>query len=167
MHILAFDGSIIRLLKKNIETMIKTIIRLGLLLLVGVLVYNYFLGTQEEKESSERIFNEVKDLGQATWSLLKSEKEKFDQGKYDEALSKIDDIFEKIKGEASKDNNEEALQEVRDLQFQQEKLKDRIATTDMESEAPEATKEKEAISDEWQRILQKTEEVMKKVEKQE
>jgi ElaB/YqjD/DUF883 family membrane-anchored ribosome-binding protein len=147
--------------------MIKTIIRLGLLLLVGVLVYNYFLGTQEEKESSERIFNEVKDLGQATWSLLKSEKEKFDQGKYDEALSKIDDIFEKIKGEASKDNNEEALQEVRDLQFQQEKLKDRIATTDMESEAPEATKEKEAISDEWQRILQKTEEVMKKVEKQE
>jgi ElaB/YqjD/DUF883 family membrane-anchored ribosome-binding protein len=147
--------------------MIKTIIRLGILLLVGVLAYNYFLGTQEEKESSERIFNEVKDLGQATWSLLKSEKEKFDQGKYDEALSKIDDIFEKIKGEASKDNNEEALQEVRDLQFQQEKLKDRIATTDMESEAPEATKEKEAISDEWQRILQKTEEVMKKVEKQE
>lgn len=147
--------------------MIKTVIRLGVLLLVGVLVYNYFLGTQEEKESSKRIFNEVKDLGEATWSLLKSEKEKFDQGKYDEALSKIEDIFEKVKGEADKLHNEEALQDIRDLQFQQEKLKDRIATTDMESEDPEVAKEKEAISEEWQRILQKTEEVMKKVEKQE
>ncbi len=147
--------------------MIKTIIRLGLLLLVGVLVYNYFLGTQEEKESSKRIFNEVKDLGEATWNLLKSEKEKFDEGKYDEALSKIDDIFDKVKGEASKENNQEALQEIRDLEFEQEKLKDRIATTDMESQEPEAAKEKEAISEEWQRILKKTEEVMKKVEKQE
>lgn len=147
--------------------MIKTIIRLGLLLLVGVLVYNYFLGTQEEKESSKRIFNEVKDLGKATWDLLKSEKEKFDEGKYDEALSKIDDIFDKVKGEASKVNDQEAVQEIRDLQFQQEKLKDRIATTDMESQDPEAVREKEAISQEWQRILQKTEEVMKKVEKQE
>lgn len=145
--------------------MIKTVIRLGLLLVVGVLVYNYFMGTQEEKATSKQIFNEVKDLGQATWSLLKAEKEKFDQGKYDEALSKIEDIFDKVKGEASKLQNNEAVQDIQDLEFQQEKLKDRIATTDMESTDPQAMKEKEPISEEWQRILQKTEEVMKKVEK--
>ena len=146
--------------------MIKTIIRLGIFLLLGVLVYNYFLGTQEEKATSQKIFNEVKNLGEATWGLLKSEKEKFDQGKYDEALSKVDDIFDKVKGEASKLNNNEAVQDIKDLEFEQKKLKDRIATTDMESVEPEVVKEKEEISEEWKRILQKTEEVMKKVEKQ-
>jgi len=143
--------------------MIKTIIRLGVILLIGILVYNYFLGTQEEKATSEKIFNEVKDLGKATWDLLKSEKEKFDQGKYDEALSKVEDIFEKVKGEAAKVNDQTALEEVRELEQEQQKLKDRIATTDMEKNP----QEKEAISEEWQRILEKTEEVMKKVEKQE
>ncbi len=147
--------------------MIKTAIRIGLLLVVGVLVYNYFLGTQEEKESSERIFKEVKDLGKATWDLLKSEKEKFDQGKYDEALSKVEDIFNKVKDEADKLNDQSALEEIRELEHEQQKLKDRISTTNLESTDSATAREKEAISEEWQRILQKTEEVMKKVEKQE
>ncbi len=147
--------------------MIKTAIRLGLLLVIGIVAYNYFLGSQEEKESSERIFQEVKNLGKATWGLLKAEKEKFDQGKYDEALSKIGDIFDKVKGEASKLKDNKALQEIRDLEFEQEKLKDRISTTDMESNDPEAQKQREAISEEWRRILDKTEKVMQQMEQQE
>ena len=61
----------------------KSILKLALILVVGILIYNYFLGTDEEKQQSKEIFTEVRDLGKAAWGLLKSEKEKFDEGKYD------------------------------------------------------------------------------------
>lgn len=138
--------------------MIKFAFRTILLLVVGILVYNYFMGTPEEKESSKKIFNEVKNLGETTWNLLKREKEKLDEGKYDEALTKIEDIFDKLKGEAQQSNNAELLEEVRVLEYDQQKLKDRISSTDVETE--KSTQEKEAISSEWKRILNKTENLM-------
>lgn len=143
--------------------MIKTAIRLGLLLVIGIIVYNYFLGTPEEKESSRKIFNEVKKLGESTWALLKSEKDKLDEGKYDEALTKMEDIFDKIKGEAKNENNAELMEEVRVLEYDQQKLKDRINSTNLEATNEQ---EKEAISTEWQRILTKTENLMNEAEKE-
>ena len=69
--------------------MIKSILRLAAILVVGILFYNYFLGTPTEKEQSKKVFSKVKDLGRDAWDLLKTEKEKLDEGKYDEALDKI------------------------------------------------------------------------------
>jgi predicted RNase H-like nuclease (RuvC/YqgF family) len=80
--------------------MIKSILKLLAILVVGILIYNYFLGTPEEKSTSQKIFKEFKDVGVAVTGLLKSEKEKFDEGKYDQALDKIGQVIDKLKSSA-------------------------------------------------------------------
>ena len=69
--------------------MIRSLIKLLFILIVGVLIYNYFLGTPEEKENAKNIFSEVKDVAVGVKQLIKSEREKFDKGKYDDAVDKM------------------------------------------------------------------------------
>ena len=77
--------------------MIKSILKLAIVLVIGIVAYNYFLGTPEEKASSEKIIGKVADIGKAGWGLLKGEYQKFRDGKYDKALDKIGGLLDKAK----------------------------------------------------------------------
>ena len=55
----------------------KTLLKIAAFLIIAVLVYNYFAGTPSEKAQSEKIFNEVKDLGSSVADLVKDEHKKF------------------------------------------------------------------------------------------
>ena len=147
--------------------MIKSLLRLGLILVVGILIYNYFLGTDSEKATSKKIFSEVRDLGEATWDLLKSEKEKFDQGKYDEALDKIGNLLGSLKSKAEKLEDSGLLDELQGLDRKRKDLQDQLSETEVkEYDNTEAAKaEKEAIKKAIRELSQKTEEVMNKMEK--
>ena len=69
--------------------MIRSIIKVGLFLIVGILVYNFFFGSAEEKAQSKEIINKATDVGKAGVGLLRDEVAKFRSGKYDNALDKI------------------------------------------------------------------------------
>jgi hypothetical protein len=69
--------------------MIGFLFKIGLSLVVLLLVYNYFLGTPEEKSNSKEIISEVIHLGKSSWELLRTEKQKLSEGKYDLALDKV------------------------------------------------------------------------------
>ncbi|MFK8114987.1 MAG: hypothetical protein AB8B91_22485, partial [Rubripirellula sp.] len=69
--------------------MVKTLFKLVLVLVVGLLSYNYFFGTAEEKERSRQVVAQVGELTSSVVDLLKTEKQKYDAGKYDAAFSKI------------------------------------------------------------------------------
>lgn len=77
--------------------MIKSVIKLGLFLVVGILVYNFFLGTPEEKAQSKQIFGKAVEVGKAGVGLIKDEVEKFKSGKYDDALDKVGGLLSKAK----------------------------------------------------------------------
>jgi hypothetical protein len=77
--------------------MIKSIVKLGLILLVGVIAYNYFLGDAEEKEKARDIVGKTVDIGKAGVGLLKEEYQKFKDGKYDKALDKVGDLLKDAK----------------------------------------------------------------------
>ncbi len=77
--------------------MIKFLLKLAAVVVVGILSYNFFFGTDEEKEHSREVFNQVKELGKSIGGLIKSEKAKFDEGKYDDAMSKITSAFKNLK----------------------------------------------------------------------
>lgn len=77
--------------------MIKSVLRLAVVLVIGILVYNYFLGTPEEKASAKNIGNKVLDIGKAGVGLLKDEYKKFRDGKYDKALDKVGNLLDKAK----------------------------------------------------------------------
>jgi cytochrome c556 len=84
---------------KKIKSM-RTLIQLALVLLVGILVYNYFYGTSEEKAQSREVFKKTGQTVGAAWNLLKSEKAKFDAGKYDNALDKLGGAYRAIRERA-------------------------------------------------------------------
>lgn len=77
--------------------MIKSVVKLGLILLVGIIAYNYFLGDPEEKEKARDIVGKTVDIGKAGVGLLKEEYQKFKDGKYDKALDKVGDLLKDAK----------------------------------------------------------------------
>lgn len=140
------------------------LLKLAALLVIGILVYNYFFGTTEEKAQSKEIFSEAKDLGKAAWGLLKSEKEKFEDGKYDEAVDKVGGLFKNLKTKAQEAKDSDALAELRELEKQRLELEKRLDAVDEYDKSKAAAKENEAIKRDWDDLLERTEALMKRME---
>ncbi len=144
----------------------KSLIRLALLLIVGILVYNYFLGSEEEKETSKKIFGEVRDLGQATWALLKSEKEKFDEGKYDEAVDKLSGLIDRLRGHAETlENNKDLIARINELEQERKNLSDKIDEPESFDKATEQRRQYQ-IKRESEDLMREIETLMKDMERQ-
>jgi len=138
--------------------MIKSLLKLGLLLVIGILVYNYFLGTPEEKASSKKVFTEIKEVGKSVGGLLKAEKEKFDAGKYDNALDKIGGMFDKLKSKV-KDGSDQ-FKEIKELEEKKNKLKERLSEGG--DTLPE--EEKQALKKELEELIKETEKLAGEIE---
>lgn len=80
--------------------MIRSLLKLAALLVAGILIYNYFFGTDSEKENSRKIFGQVRDVVVSVGQLVKSEKAKFDAGKYDAALEKLGGVYKAVRTQA-------------------------------------------------------------------
>lgn len=80
--------------------MIRSLVKLGLMVLVAILVYNYFFGTNEEKAQSQQVFGKARDLVVAGADIIKSEKNKFDAGKYDKVMDQLGGAYKTIRERA-------------------------------------------------------------------
>ena len=123
-------------------------------MVVGILVYNFFLGTPEEKASSKRIFNEIADVGKSVGQLIKAEKEKFDQGKYNDALQKMGNIFNDLK-EKAKDSGD-LLDRINDLEEKKENLEKELELTEKGETEEQKAKE---LTRELEQLIEKTEDL--------
>ncbi len=141
-----------------------TLIKLGLMLLVGILIYNYFFGSVEEKDTSKKIFTEVRDLGKATWGLLRSEKQKFNEGKYDEAVDKVDGLLDRLRGHAKTiDDNKDLLTRLDRLDRERNELEEKI---DRPSDYEGTEKQRQAeVRREWEALMAETEDLMQDMER--
>jgi hypothetical protein len=77
--------------------MIRKIISFAIFLVIGLLTYNYFFGTAQEKEQAQDIFAKGVEVVGASTDLLRAEYQKFNDGKYDEALDNINGLLSKLK----------------------------------------------------------------------
>ncbi|HMG16137.1 MAG TPA: hypothetical protein VK590_11855 [Saprospiraceae bacterium] len=93
--------------------MIRFLIKIAVVLIIGILVYNYFFGTNDEKETSKKVFGEVKELAVSIKDLVKSEKTKFDAGKYDKAIEKINSAVNSVENQVH--NNKKLTNEMKQL----------------------------------------------------
>ncbi len=82
--------------------MIGFIIKLAVIAVVGILGYNYFFGSAEEKAQSTKVFGQVKEVAVSVGELAKSEKAKYDAGKYDAALDKLAHAYQAAREGAQK-----------------------------------------------------------------
>ena len=75
----------------NSSTMIRSIVKFGVLLVVGLVFFNYFLGTPDEKAKAKNTISKAKeagkviggvllDLGKDGVALLKEEKQNLMRG---------------------------------------------------------------------------------------
>ena len=145
----------------------KSIIRLGLLLVVGILLYNLFLGSPEEQAQSREIFGKVKELAKSSIDLLKSEKDKYDEGKYDGALDRIGNVFGKLKKNAEEIQDSELLDRLAELEDKRKALEQHLQESEVQEYDDQAAenRDKEEIQKEWESLIQETEDLMKKMEK--
>ncbi|NJC25944.1 hypothetical protein [Neolewinella antarctica] len=104
--------------------MIKFILKIGLVLVVGIVGYNYFLGDATEKAQSREMVGKVRDIGGDAWKLLKSEKVKMNEGKYDDALDKLDKLYADLKDRAQKVKDSGALDRLNELVERRGELED-------------------------------------------
>jgi len=124
--------SIISIHYQSSIKMIGNLLKLLLIVVLGILIYNYFLGSDTEKQNAKKIFGEVKDVGVAVKDLLKSEKQKFDAGKYDQALDKLETMLDKLKRTAK--DGEEHLDRIQELERKRDALEKELAEYEQEME---------------------------------
>ena len=105
--------------------MLRSLLKFGVLLVIGILIYNFFFGSSAEKEQSKKVFGETKVLFNSVRDLVKGEREKFDAGKYDNAVSKVRNVFGKLRETAN--DNKDVLSELDDLDKKRQAIEDRLA----------------------------------------
>ena len=110
--------------------MLRTLLKLALLLVVGLLAYNYFLGTPEEKEQSRVIVGKARELGSEAWKLLKTERTKLKEGKYDDALNRLESLYVDLKNVAAEARDSETLRKLEDLSQRRRELQDGLDQAD-------------------------------------
>lgn len=103
--------------------MIRSLVKLGLVLLVCILVYNYFFGTTEEKAQSQLVFGKARELVVAGANVLKGEKQKFDAGKYDQVMDQLGDAYKAIRDNA-KFLDTKVVQELENLEQRKQRLQE-------------------------------------------
>lgn len=113
--------------------MFRSLFKLALLLIGGILVYNYFFGTSTEKENSRKIFGEMRDVVVSVGSLVKEEKAKFDAGKYDTALDKLGGAYRAIR-ERAEYVDQKVLKRLDDLEQRKAQIEQELNSIEQKDE---------------------------------
>jgi len=142
--------------------MIKSALKLAVVLIIGVLVYNFFLGTEEEKQNSKAIFREVKDVAVGVKELVKSEKKKFDAGKYDRAIEKIGVVLQKLK-KTAKEIDDKYIDRIDDLAKKRKALQEELASFNSDENDTSRRKERKNARDTI-KIQRELDDLMKETE---
>lgn len=105
----------------------KFLLKLALVLAIALVGYNYFLGNEAEKENSREIIQKVEELGVSIGKLIKSEKQKYDEGKYEDALANVNSLISSLKEKIS---DLDLTEKLKTLEEKKDLLKEKIKDID-------------------------------------
>ncbi|MEZ4924793.1 MAG: hypothetical protein R3A50_00850 [Saprospiraceae bacterium] len=111
--------------------MIRSLVKLALLLVAAILVYNYLFGTSQEKENSRKVFGQLREVVVSVTDLVKAEKEKFDAGKYDVALKKLGNAYKAVREQAQY-VDDKVIKRLDDLETRKSVLEQELKSIDRE-----------------------------------
>ena len=109
--------------------MIRSLLKLALMAVVCIVIYNRFFGSDVEKDQSKRIFKGVGNVFTEVRDLVQSERGKFDAGKYDVALGKMQGILENLKNHASDSKDANLQKQIAQLQQRKATLENQVDIT--------------------------------------
>ncbi len=128
--------------------MIRSLLKIAALLIAVILVYNYFFGTNEEQENSRKVFGQIRGVVVSVGQLVRSEKDKFDAGKYDAALDKLGGVYKIIRTQAQH-VDEKVIKRLGELETRKTELAqelNEIEAGDQQAAANQSGKKKDAKS---------------------
>jgi type II secretory pathway component PulM len=105
--------------------MIKSLLKIGVLLVVAILIYNRWFGTSEEKETSKKVFGQMRGVVTSVAGIMRTEREKFDNGKYDKVMDKLGDAYTTVR-EKAQFVDENVLQRLSELEKRKAQLQKEI-----------------------------------------
>ena len=109
--------------------MIRMLLKLGLLAVVCIIIYNFFFGSADEKATSKRIFKGVGNVFTEVRDLVRMERDKFDAGKYDVALGKMQGVLENLKNHASSNKDANLQKQIAELEKRKASLENQVDAT--------------------------------------
>lgn len=134
----------------------RTIVNIVLIVLIAVIGYNYFFGSSDEKTDSQEIVEQVKDLGRSIGGLIKSEKQKMDEGKYDGVFDKIEDIFKALESQLGSGDTDQK-EELHELEKDKRKLEEEVKEAE---ENAVSSEKKDELDTKLRELLEKTEKLL-------
>lgn len=139
----------------------KTLLKLGFLLLAGVLTYNYFFGDEAEKETSRKVVSEIKDVGVAIKNFVKDEHQRIKEGKYKKVLAKVDDALTGIEAKV-KNMDKETLAEYKKLKRESKDLESELDSIEKDEKGNIDKDKKRSIESKLKDLLEKTNDFLSK-----
>lgn len=144
--------------------MIRKLISLVILAVIGLMGYNMFFGTDEDKARGQVVAKETKELVGSIFGLLKAEKENYDAGKFDNAMDKLNNAFRNVSQKA-KEVGGNLPERVKDLEKKKDQL-DQLIEVNKNSKMADPKKENDKIQDEMSDILKELQNIAEDIEKQ-
>ena len=152
--------------------MIKSILKLGVFLVIGLVGYNYFLGDATEKAEAKETISKAKDIGKTIGSglltlakdgvaLIKKERSKFAEGKYDDAMENVNGLLADMKKRVEGDGGE-MLDRVKKLEKAKEALGIKLDDA-KDGEGAISSDNKKKLKAEFDDLMDKTEDVLKQI----
>ncbi len=144
--------------------MIRKLISLVIFAVIGLMGYNMFFGTDEDKARGQAVAKETKELVGSIFGFLKAEKENYDAGKFDNAMDKMNKAFKNISQKA-KEVGGDLPERMKDLEQKKDQL-DRLIEVNKNSKMADPKKENDKIQDEMSDILKELQDIAEDIEKQ-
>ncbi|MEO6039693.1 MAG: hypothetical protein ABIQ93_14865 [Saprospiraceae bacterium] len=133
--------------------MIRSLFKLAVLLVVGILIYNYFFGTNSEQEQSKQVFGQMRNVVVSVGQLMKSEKSKYDAGKYDKVLDKLGDTYKAVRNRA-KYLDEKVITRLDELEAKKARLQEDLSEIEQgDQQAAVAARSTKPVSPKTQTVL--------------
>lgn len=142
--------------------MIRKLISLVILAVIGLMGYNMFFGTEEDKARGQAVAKETKELVGSVVGFLKAEKENYDSGKFDNAMQKLNKAVKNVSQKAQEIGGS-MPERVRQLEEKKNQL-DELIQTNKNSKMADPKKESDKIKDEMSDILKELEEIAEDID---
>ncbi len=171
----------------QLSIMIRFLFKLAILLVISILIYNYFFGTTSEQAQSKQVFGQMRNVVVSVGQLMSSEKTKYDAGKYDKVLDKLGDTYKAVRDrakyvdanvikrlddlEAKKANLQEELSQIEQGDQQAAATARSTPSTDpkkqtvLANKAADQQRRKQELQRELEQLLRESDELLKDAQK--
>jgi len=143
--------------------MIKKVLKLAAVLLVGWIIYVQFWGTTDQKALRKQMFDGVKKTGQSIGDIAKSEKGRFKDVSFKDALGKVGTSIDNLRAN-SKERSANFKEKVDKLSEKKKGLDNLLEKLKLKKDSEITAEEEKNVQEELKSLSELMEEIAREEE---